>query len=309
MGRRLQRGLRFEPPMVLADQLEKRLAALPQRARELAIELLAPAVAAGDESGIARALEEIEARLEAEARAVDVEAQARDTAARASTLHRKAFFVALGAAVGMKVLGSDDPDDGAAIGNVEVGVKVATRSRGGVLVAKLSAEPRLIAEKFATENAKLIRSLQGEIVPALRDEVVRAVEFDIPAEEAAERLISRWKDKGVPVAHGRLESRLRTITRDQIAKLNTDLTKARQTSAGITQFRWRSQRDGRVRPLHARIDGNVYDWATGHPTEGLPGQPILCRCFPEAVVDPEAVLNAPGLVHLSTAAAALELAA
>lgn len=51
---------------------------------------------------------------------------------------------------------------------------------------------------------------------------------------------------------------------------------------GLGQFEWRSKRDNRVRKLHSTlpggIDGNVYDWSTGHPTEGFPGDPYNCRC-------------------------------
>jgi len=47
---------------------------------------------------------------------------------------------------------------------------------------------------------------------------------------------------------------------------------------GAAQYEWRTQRDGRVRPEHAQLHGVVFDMATGHPSEGHPGDAPGCRC-------------------------------
>lgn len=288
MGRRL----RIEPPMVLADELERRLAALPEAARAIALEELAPAIAANDPVAVARVLGEFERRLVGVVPDAELEAAAAAAGEQARRYHGRVFFGALGAAVGLKIVSQAEVLQG----------RVTPRAgRRGVLMAKLWGEPRLLSDRFATENALRIKVLRGQIVPALRDEVVRAVQFGITPEEAAKRLYDKWRDKGVPVASGNLEPRLRQTVRDQIAKLNTQLTRASCQAAGIDRFKWRSMGDDRVRELHEAINGNEYSFAEGHPTEGLPGEPPNCRCEPEAVVDRERVVASPGFIFLGEA--------
>lgn len=298
--------------MVLADVLEAHFGKLEREARRLAVEMLGPAVASGDQAEVARVLGEIDHRLHGVLPDGEVEEVTREVAIRHSTLHAAAFFPALAKAVGVPSLaeGQGAPPalpPGRAAGLAGAG---APRRRiRGVLVAKLSAEPRLLAERFATKNAILIRSLREEVVPALRDEVVRAVEFGVAPADSAARLVDKWSRQGVPIASGNLQPRVHQIVGDQIAKLHADLNKARMTSAGITDFRWITRRDDRVRPEHEAIDGDVFSWASGHPTEGLPGEPYGCRCFAEAVIDRDAVLSAPGFIHLATAEVQFESAA
>lgn len=306
--------LNISHPMPLADMLERRFGVITGAARQMALEILGPAVAANDPVAIQSALNEIEARL-SELATRDVQAMAQDVADRVSRRNRRLFTAGLAAAIGMRVLGDDDPATvpTAALPGVSGGLPVpglaVPRRLRGVLVAKLSAQPQLLAHQFASRNAALIRSLTAEVVPALRDEVARAVQFGIPPDEAAARLMDKWRKSGAPIARGNFKPRVRNIVRDQVAKLNSDLTRARAQAAGLSRFTWTSRRDGNVRPLHRRIDGEVFEFAVGHPTEGLPGQPINCRCTAVPVVDAEEVMRAPGFIHLAESAEAFAIPA
>jgi SPP1 gp7 family putative phage head morphogenesis protein len=106
--------------------------------------------------------------------------------------------------------------------------------------------------------------------------VVAALRNGDRADEIADDLVDRY---------GVSESRAQLIARDQIGKLNGELNQVRQEELGVTDFIWRTERDNRVRPEHAALEGKQYTWAQGHPTEGIPGEPINCRCFPEPVLD------------------------
>lgn len=53
--------------------------------------------------------------------------------------------------------------------------------------------------------------------------------------------------------------------------------------------------------MHRSINGRVYPWAEGHPTEGLPGTPPNCRCHAEAVVSREKVLRNGAFVQIGSA--------
>ena len=85
---------------------------------------------------------------------------------------------------------------------------------------------------------------------------------------------------------GTQAARADLIAQDQTIKLVADLNRYRQEQAGIKRYRWVSKQDNRVRPLHQRLNGKIYEW--GKPTgaeHGLPpGQPIRCRCRAKAVL-------------------------
>jgi len=54
--------------------------------------------------------------------------------------------------------------------------------------------------------------------------------------------------------------RARLIARDQIGKLNGELTKQRQESIGVEWYVWHTVLDERVRESHAALDGKICRW-------------------------------------------------
>lgn len=84
------------------------------------------------------------------------------------------------------------------------------------------------------------------------------------------------------------------IARDQVGKLNGRLMQYRQTHAGITQYKWSSSHDQRVRPSHQEYDGKIYDWEGNNTApEGSPGIPIRCRCVAIPVIDLDKIVTKP----------------
>ncbi len=57
----------------------------------------------------------------------------------------------------------------------------------------------------------------------------------------------------------------------------------RQETLGIDQYIWRTQDDGKVRPLHRQYDDQVFSWDTP-PADGHPGDAYNCRCLAEPVL-------------------------
>jgi uncharacterized protein with gpF-like domain len=104
-------------------------------------------------------------------------------------------------------------------------------------------------------------------------------------------------------------SRAKLIARDQVSKLNGDLTKKRQTTLGIKEYKWRTSQDIRVvgtpgglYPVgsskhnnHYVREGKIYKWSKP-PSDGKPGFPIQCRCYAEMIL-PEDLLNEHGLTN------------
>jgi SPP1 gp7 family putative phage head morphogenesis protein len=74
------------------------------------------------------------------------------------------------------------------------------------------------------------------------------------------------------------------IARDQIAKLNANLTQAQQTDAGVEEYVWSTSEDERVRHRHAELNGKTFKWSdppivdTRTGRRGHPGEDYQCRC-------------------------------
>lgn len=118
------------------------------------------------------------------------------------------------------------------------------------------------------ENVNLIKSIQSQYL----DKVRLAVSQNSLAGKRPTSVIADL------VEIGRVsESRARLIARDQTNKLNSALTRARQTTLGVSRYRWSTSGDERVRPSHAELDGKVFSWDEP-PAVGHPGEDIQCRC-------------------------------
>lgn len=171
--------------------------------------------------------------------------------------HRRAFQTALRSLVGVEVLESEN-------------------IRGPIL------------DGWVAENVDLITTIRDEAIPGMAADIEQAFAQGLRHED----LLKKWQREGLPVERGTLRQRARVIARDQISKLNGQLTEHRQGKAGIDEYDWMSVADGaRVRPLHRQLHGTRRKWSDPHPTEGHPGHAIQCRCTARAVIDLDALLG------------------
>ncbi len=75
------------------------------------------------------------------------------------------------------------------------------------------------------------------------------------------------------------------IARDQIAKLNADITKTQQEGAGVSEYIWSTSKDQRVRDSHKKLDGKRFKWSDPPVVDeqtnrrAHPGQDYNCRCI------------------------------
>lgn len=81
------------------------------------------------------------------------------------------------------------------------------------------------------------------------------------------------------------QNRARLIARDQVGKLNGQLTMLRQTEAGVDGYIWRTSMDERVRETHKAHRGKHYDWDKPPANTGHPGEDYQCRCTAEPDFD------------------------
>jgi len=88
------------------------------------------------------------------------------------------------------------------------------------------------------------------------------------------------------------DSRARLIARDQVSKLNGQLTKERQEDLGVSNYIWRTVGDERVRDTHEDNDGELFSWDSPPGETGHPGEDYQCRCWAEPVLPEFALFEA-----------------
>ena len=151
-------------------------------------------------------------------------------------------------------------------------------------------------ERWITENVSMISCVPGDSL--------RKIERIIYDGYTNGMLISDMRDK-IQNACNVSQRKATMIARDQVAKLNAELTKMQQRDAGVTRYRWSSSKDSRVRECHRQFEGHVYRWdeppEDWHRTkDGIvktgkrynPGEAVGCRCVAIPIFDID-TLNLP----------------
>ena len=320
--------IRIPPPLRAADRLGKQYAQIDRTALRKAEEVVPPAAREGTAKAVTAAVRQIETTLQDEHPNTQIREQARKAAEVTERRHAGLFFPAAALALGVRLFGTDDR--GRPLTSLPT---VRALPGGGVgsprpkalrYSVSISASPGVLASQFIDENVRLISTVRAGIPEAIGDQVLRDAVFTggvtgapltaFEREEAAKRLLRQWREQGVPTripirrtkkdgtpVELSAEKHVRLIARDQVSKLNGQLNRARQVSAGIEKFVWRTQRDPRVRDAHEAIDGGVFSWTDGAPEIGFPGEPIQCRCYGLAVIDRGQALAQTEWIPLETA--------
>lgn len=137
----------------------------------------------------------------------------------------------------------------------------------------IAAEPWLadMMTSWVNENRKLIRTIPQRELDDIEGIVQRGLRSGDNISNIRDDIRKRYNNS---------EYRARLIARDQIAKLNGQITEQRQTQLGITHAIWVTSGDERVRDSHALLDGTRFSWEEGAGPDGIfPGQEINCRCI------------------------------
>jgi SPP1 gp7 family putative phage head morphogenesis protein len=140
--------------------------------------------------------------------------------------------------------------------------------------------PALI-EHFVSENVSLIKSFGNKTMDDVEKIVTRAITSGRQTEDVAKDIGDRF-DIG--------ERHARMIARDQIGKLNGQISATRHRELGLRRFIWRTVGDDRVRDEHTDLqeesESEPFEYGDPPDTDdgpAMPGEPILCRCSDEPV--------------------------
>ena len=128
---------------------------------------------------------------------------------------------------------------------------------------------------WEAENIALIKSIPEQAVSRLQGQITEAVRRGTPLADLRKLIVEEF---------GVTDRRAQLIARDQIGKLNSDITQYRQTDIGVDEYTWRGILDARERPEHVAREGKVYSWSKPPAGGDHPGREIRCRCTADPVL-------------------------
>ncbi len=150
-----------------------------------------------------------------------------------------------------------------------------------------------LLETGIAQNVSLIRNLSPEAYQDVRKALLADFQgVGLPGD--AKSLSGAIKD-----ILGSTKRRASVIARDQTAKMNSQMAQERQVDAGVTYYQWRTAGDQRVvgnpsglypkgnakHMNHFDRNGKIFAW-NDPPSDGHPGEAIMCRCIALAVLNP-----------------------
>lgn len=163
--------------------------------------------------------------------------------------------------------------------------RAAVRAAYGVDVLREEPWRRPAISGWERENLNLITRMSQDRLTKVEGAISRALSQGTTQRDLA-RVVSEQLDVGL--------GRANVIARDQVAKLNSNLTSMRQQDIGVTEYVWQTSRDERVRPSHRAHQGRTYRWDSPPAGTGHPGHDVQCRCIAQAVLPDLAEIMAEG---------------
>lgn len=169
----------------------------------------------------------------------------------------------------------------------------------------LAHEPWLKStmNSFVKEGVSLITNISQKTQNDLTGLIQRDIKLGKRFETIKKEIMGTNLKPGV---FDKLSTRAELIARDQVGKLNGQMSRMRQKDIGIEFYVWRTSGDERVRQSHAVLDGKYCSWNDDTVYAdtlqdaidgkwkkrnsigafiGQPGQDYQCRCYAEPVFD------------------------
>lgn len=145
---------------------------------------------------------------------------------------------------------------------------------------------RKMMEEWVDENVGLIKTIPQESLGKMRRIVLEGYRKGETTTSIVKKIQRTY---GVDRRHAQL------LARDQIAKLNGNITQRQQRDAGVQEYIWSTSGDSRVRDDHKRLNNKRFRWddppvvdtRTGRRCH--PGEDYQCRCVALAVFDYDTV--------------------
>ena len=139
-------------------------------------------------------------------------------------------------------------------------------------------------EAQVNKNVTLIKSIPSEYFKSIETVVMNGTANGLRWQQMA-REIGGIKD--ISSVNGKLMNKVKLIARNETSNINASINKRRQENLGVTEFKWVTSADERVRGSHAKLNGKIFSWDNLPVVDGVktsPGQPINCRCVAVPVI-------------------------
>lgn len=164
----------------------------------------------------------------------------------------------------------------------------------GVDIFKREGWLRPLLDSWSEANSKLITSIPDQYLSQVAQRAQDMVRQGRSLKAFQDELMRQY---------GLGQARAKLIARTEVAKLNGQISKARQESLGIPEYEWATSGDERVRQSHKVLNGKICRWddptVYREPDEpgnwkkrstiggyiGDPGEDYQCRCISMALVE------------------------
>jgi SPP1 gp7 family putative phage head morphogenesis protein len=142
---------------------------------------------------------------------------------------------------------------------------------------------------WAKNNALLIKDIPFKTMNQIKEATIETLQSGRNVDDMQQKVYDIMSERTDVT-----DSRARLIARDQVSKLNGNLTRQRQEDIGVDSYVWRTVGDERVRETHEDVDGETFSWdSPPSETDGNhPGEDYQCRCWAEPVLPSEVAFQA-----------------
>lgn len=140
--------------------------------------------------------------------------------------------------------------------------------------------------EWIESNVNLIESIPNEFLDELKDTIYQGYVSGHSITDLSKQIRERY---------GVSKTKSRMLARDQVGKLNAQISQHQQRNVGGDKYKWKTAGDGRVRGRHKELNNKICSWddppvvdkRTGR--KGHPGEDYQCRCIAIPVFDLEQV--------------------
>lgn len=144
------------------------------------------------------------------------------------------------------------------------------------------------SDPFLSSQLELFRSANVQLVTRMTEEQLARLERTLTAGARTGTRVETLRE-AIQADLGVSRSRATLIARDQVLKLNGELTQLRHREAGVEEYEWIASDDGAVRPQHKFLSdaskrGVTYKWSNPPVVDiesgrrAHPGEDYQCRC-------------------------------
>lgn len=136
-----------------------------------------------------------------------------------------------------------------------------------------------VVDAAITENVKLIKTIPRQYLAGVKQLI------SLGMTEGKSAVDIRRSLSNDTLIYGISQRRARLIARDQVGKINGNLTEIRAKEVGSPGYIWIGREDDLERPTHVANNNKYFTWSKPPAKTGHPGADYQCRCYPKLIIN------------------------